>query len=63
MSDRKTKLDVHPETSLLAACRRALALIERLPGLTENEKTINLLILGRPVCDELRRAISKAEQQ
>jgi hypothetical protein len=63
MSDRKTKLDTQPEASLLAACRRALALIERLPGLTANERQINLLILGRPVCDELRRAISKAEQQ
>jgi hypothetical protein len=51
MSDRKTKLDVHPETSLLSACKRALPLIERLMEGTDNERRINLLILGRPLCD------------
>jgi hypothetical protein len=63
MSDRKTKLDTQPEASLLAACKRALPLIERLMEGTDNDRRINLLILGRPLCDELRRAITKAEQQ
>lgn len=63
MNEQLTRADTTPEAALLAACRRSLSLLNLLADSDNQARLVAILVMGRPVRDELQRAIERAESQ